>query len=206
MYDGSSIPRKYQKIIYQLRKELKDNNVRVIFMNTGKPNPNYSGYFSGDSKSKSQLIYVDQCHSFREWFHTFIHEYNHFLQFQEDKHVFKAYDWADGIMEEWYKHGKNPEHIDEALQEIQRIELNCERRTVDMLLGMGFMNSSNWFIQRFNGVLLAMELSKETRNARYGLWNHPSLWKKLPENWFRIPCKVPGWYREEYLKLSQRGE
>lgn len=93
-----------------------------------------SGYF--DDGSKELLVCINE----PNWIETLVHEFCHFLQFKEQDPIYTSldqdgsnyiselWDWLDGKLEFISTKRKN-----EAFRKIIAMELDCERRSVEMI-------------------------------------------------------------------------
>lgn len=109
------------------RKDLRDNGIKVIFKEPQQLR-NCGGYFDWQAKT----LVVGKHES---WFEIFLHEYCHFKQYHEKSSIIK-YSWvARSALIEWYSYEKDfPDYVKRECFYITRdIELNCEKRVVQMI-------------------------------------------------------------------------
>jgi len=73
----------------------------------------------------------------KDWLRIFVHEYCHFKQWIDKELVFTNFDKIDGMdnYDDWVNHEAEltKKQILECTRAIQALELNCEKRVVDMI-------------------------------------------------------------------------
>ena len=125
-----------QKFLDYVHSSLRKHKIKLILsMDTKSIGKNQiSGYF--DESSKELLVCIND----PDWIETLVHEFCHFLQFKEQDPIYTSldqgdsnylsemWDWLDGRYEFISTKRKN-----EAFRKIAAMELDCERRSVEMI-------------------------------------------------------------------------
>lgn len=93
-----------------------------------------NGFFDDDSK----VLAAAAGKSFDKWFKTLVHEYGHMTQWLDQSPEWKTMkDPADAevIVELWYDHliELTPTQLDNWVKKGRDVELDCERRTVELI-------------------------------------------------------------------------
>ena len=139
------------------------------------------GYFcDGDEDGESVLAIATGNNT---WAETFMHEWNHFQQWQDNADVWTAGQLPDGthgadLITLWYGgHIElTEEHLDIYFTPILDVELDCEKRTVDMIVDLD----------------LPFDVALYTRQANSYLLGHSELRRR--RQWFTpgvAPYRIP---------------
>lgn len=118
-----------------------------------------AGYWSEDDKQLNVAIAHD------EWLTTLAHEYSHFCQWKENKFTDKKTANAYADYDEWLK-GEielTQKQIDLACKQIQKCELDCEKRTTKLIKKFNLCESVEEYVQKSNSYVLGYEASKKLR-------------------------------------------
>jgi hypothetical protein len=112
-------------------KEMLESGVSVIF-NKRKRYSKHNVSNTFDSWNKVPVLTVQNYNN--KWetnFENFIHEYCHFIQWREKSDIYR-----DGLINllllDLYCEGKNPTFTEEQLWAIQELELDCEKRVLEL--------------------------------------------------------------------------
>ena len=122
-------------------------------------NFNVSGYWSEEDRTLNVATHHD------EWLTTLAHEYGHFCQWKDgkfsDQKTFNAYvnydEWIVGEKE------LSREELDAACKQIQKCELDCEKRATKLIKKFKLSNNVQEYIQKSNSYVLGYEASKRIR-------------------------------------------
>lgn len=110
-------------------KKLKENNI-PIHLSFNKKEV-VDNYFDGGFFSKDKFACFANCR-FNYWLSIYVHEYCHFLQYL-DNNVDKNDEFFITI-EDWINGKKiNIKKIQKSIDYIQKIELDCEKRSIKLI-------------------------------------------------------------------------
>jgi len=158
-----------------------------------------SGFFDPDEK----VLEVATGRPFKEWIYTFMHEYNHLVQWANKEKV-----WTDcmmgrkdssEILDDWLN-GKNHRYstVKKAIDKIIMVEYDCEKKTVALAKKLKFPLDTAEYTQKalsyvyfYHQVLARRKWSKPMR----GPYRIKSVWSKMPRSF-----KVDPLNKEEILK------
>jgi hypothetical protein len=201
----SSIPKKYLPVYRAIRKHLKDERVEVKF--SGLHFREYAGFFALLNRGKKPFIFIcTKNMTFKEWFQTLIHEYFHYCQWKNKLEINKQFNDHHHYYDKWLRGESNcsKKRIDLGIKVAQRLELDCEQRTLKFLMEIGMVRNPDPFVQVSNANMLAMELTKKTRTPNFNMSNHPSIWKKMPVTWL-TNYEVPEWFEVAVSQIEVVG-
>ena len=176
--------------IKKVSRETAQKNIRFLlldvpFIEDGSATP-CAGYFD-----HSQRHLVVAAHKpLSEWLSILVHEYCHFLQWQERKAVWRncQVDSRDSsIILDQYFLGANvaEETLDRAFAATIAVELDCERRAVELIRTMNLPLDVEKYIQRANAYLYfhhEARLRRSWYNPKRGPSMVESLWSKMPKD------------------------
>ncbi len=140
-------------------KEMVDDNVSVHFIKR-KYNSRYAYDFftCGDKGDKPELAINYFCEDFNYWFPTFIHEFCHYKQWKENPEKWvKMSDCYDKFGD--FMVGKLPSLSTKYLRQIQRTELDADKRALKIIKKYGYddiidvdkyIKQSNLYIYTYN--------------------------------------------------------
>lgn len=178
--------------------KLATNKIKVIFEPKRyviADSEKCSGYFNEGSK---ELVVATKIASVN-WLATFIHEFNHFNQWHEKDPLYMKVSnnvYLDGDMWDWLDGEKIPkERVRRSIKAYQKLELDCEKRTVQMLkkynLSIDIENyiiGANIYILFYNIVLKVGKWYKQSPFKMTELFKYvPG--DKLVENFEVLPAK-----------------
>lgn len=131
----SSNDENVQKFINHVHSHLRKNKFKLVLhldeLKIGKNS--VSGYFSEEDKE----IVISLKES--DWLEVLVHEYNHFIQFISNESSYISLTQGDSnyLSEMWEWIDKESEfeekRLDVMFQTVREMELDCERRTVEMI-------------------------------------------------------------------------
>lgn len=141
-----------------------------------------AGYWSEDDLQLNVAISSD------EWLTILAHEYGHFCQWKENKftsekthNAYISYDdWLVGEIE------LSDKQLNAACAEIQKCELDCEKRAAKLIKKYKLANDVEQYIQKSNSYVLGYEASKKVRK------------------WFKIaPSRIEKLYKSMPKKFTK---
>lgn len=157
---------KKTEIINYIKSECKLKGVKVILRNTNyvliSGNIKCAGYF--DSENKCIVVAMNHKISFE----TLLHEYCHFTQWREQCPEWINAENSLGKIDDWLS-GKKIRNIKFHIDNAKLLELDNEKRTVDMIYEWGlektidvslYTKRANAYIMFYNWVLKARRWSK----------------------------------------------
>lgn len=159
-----------------------------------------SGYFDEDARS----IIVATKNPQRDWMPTFIHEFCHFRQFIEKDPVLNKisnstridhdmWDWIDG------RNIPMP-RVRKSVRAFQEMELNCEKRVVDIINNFGLSIIVEDYIRMANTYVLFYGMILKTRRWYVTPpYQSTKLLKTIPDK-FVTSFKLPDKFEEIVLK------
>lgn len=180
------LPNNISDFFYRATQEMVEAGVKVKFVGKYK----YSGTFSDEP-----LEFV--CKISKEdprWFHTFIHEYCHFLQWREQK-IWNENVGCDSALDMWLS-GVNiaNKKIEESIETLKRIEIDCEKRVVKLIKSENLSIDIEDYIRRANSYVLFYNVVREER-----LW-----YKKPPYNVDELVALMPSNFLKSYDHVPRR--
>lgn len=115
------------------------------------------GYFdAGDAKEL--WIYTE-----KDWITTFFHEYGHFKQFLEGSYPDDQRCEMIDHFSDWLLGDDFPdEYIEQAVRVAQDLELDCEKKTVELMAELG-MEDIPEYIRSSNSYIFSYEFSRQHR-------------------------------------------
>lgn len=140
-----------------------------------------SGYFSAESK---ELVVAKNNSS---WEETLIHEFCHFKQWSEN-----CEEWsnlmitptieANELFDLWLKKEieLSPEQLKKYIDLIIDLELDCEKRTVEMIRKYNLPVDTKRYIKKANVYLRFYKVVEHHRKWTNEIIYIPKLWKKMP--------------------------
>jgi hypothetical protein len=153
-----------------------------------------SGYFD-----PTKGLFVATGKSVAQWTPVLAHEFCHFLQWKESSKVWKditftvdkrTYD-STTVIDEWLG-GKDfsKEVLDKAFDAVMKLELDCERRTVNLLRKLKAPINIKEYIQKANSYVLFYRECRKTRQWYDPLsppYEQKQIWSKMPSTFrFKI--------------------
>jgi hypothetical protein len=155
-----------------------------------------SGYFDDEE----MVLAVAMDYPTEEWLYTLIHEYNHMLQWDE-----QCLQWRDSYIGEtdvnelidlWLEHKieLNKNQVHDYFQRSLNLELDCERRTIAMMLSEGVLDDPATYVKKANAYVLFYH-AVAARRKWYKMDKRPyimnEVWEKMPDSWCVDYTKAP---------------
>lgn len=177
-------------------------NIKIILSNTKSvvfgldSNDKSNGYFCDDPKEFVVAINKPQ----KQWIPTFLHEYNHFLQWKENSKYWN--NCKDGFLDYWLSgHNISDRVVNRGINSMIDLELDCEKRTVDMIKRLNLPINLDWYIKTANAYVLYYNILKESRQwyiiAPYDV---KEILDSVPNYWLDDYSKTPLKYKQLVLK------
>lgn len=148
-----------------------------------------NGYFDDEE----MVLAVAMDYPKEKWLYTLIHEYNHMNQWNE-----QCLQWRDSYIGEtdvntlidlWLQHKieLNKDQIHDYVQRALKLELDCERRTIDMMLREGLIDDEETYIKKANAYVFFYH-AVAARRKWYKIGKEPytleEVWEKMPDHWY----------------------
>jgi hypothetical protein len=177
----SNIPNKYHKFIQLVYTDCQYHKIKLRLVNKKNikcPDGVYvSGYF--DEEYKTLKVAVKN--SFDYWFPVLVHEYGHLLQWAYDKKMWNCINTSEGhsviLIENWLN-GKKINNITKHINNIRRLEIDCEKKVVSL-------------IQKYN---LPINIKEYIKSANAYIYLYT--WLKYTRKW----CIQPPYTQNEILE------
>lgn len=145
-----------------IRKDLKSRSIKLYLVNAPAiycDGSSCSGYFSDEDKALVVAVQLDN------WIEILAHEYCHSLQSQEKKWNSKVSDNHFSRFNNWlyYIEELSEEQLIQSCKFIQECELDCERRTIDLLSQYNLLRDPVNYIQQANAYIAFYEAVRQLR-------------------------------------------
>ena len=175
-----------KQFIKTVRDKCVKHNIFFLSKNTVKLKVNginVGGYFNEEANGdfKGTLATALKCPDYMD---ILVHEFSHMEQYIEKTNIWKGANQC-GPMDDWLL-GKDVKNIEERIDQVKWLELDCEKRTVKNMIKYNLPVNISSYIQKANSYILFYNYIKETR-----LWckigNSPdeksnkSLWSLCPD-------------------------
>lgn len=96
------------------------------------------------------------------WFGILAHEFNHLKQFLEGHPYFQKEILDDAIFDDWVN-GKEVNNIEEIIKNIQLLEYDCEKRTIELIKDYQLPIDLDYYIKMSNIYVLSHNLMLKKR-------------------------------------------
>jgi GNAT superfamily N-acetyltransferase len=141
----------------------------------------------------------------KEYIPVLIHEYNHMEQWRENCPVWSNLGNACGILDAWLEGKDYPMVvINDTIDRIIDVELDCERRTVDFMIRYDLPFDVIEYTKKSNAYVLFYNTIRETRkwyNPDRKPYNVPEVWSFMPETFTDHSYKLTAEQQELFAKL-----
>lgn len=162
-----------------MRQDCSDHGVDVSFATRD----DCFGYFD-PQKRRLEVPVADG------WLETLAHEYSHFCQ--EKEGLFPEVWPTDGpveFLDAWGNGGRGtPRQVLRATRQVQRCELDAERRAVKLIRQYGLTHDLDGYLRRAWCNVMGYEFQRRTR--KWWVEGKPYPWQ-VPEIRERIPARLP---------------
>jgi hypothetical protein len=177
-----------------IKEDIKSLDGRIIFV---------KGRYCGGKSKCSGLFYMDANDNpilkiakggseEEEWFGILLHEYCHFLQWRDDSKIWNNFCDHDVTYSEIIL---KPEKYKKELQALMELEINCEKRAVNIIKSNNLFNHKE-YVQCANAILY-----KYAFLHKYHKW--PDNNKKYHRIKEHCPNKILKSYKE-YLNIPEK--
>lgn len=169
------------------------SNSRFVDLEGGK----CSGYF--DENSRTLAVGIKKPQKF--WVRVLVHEFSHFLQWIEDSPIWlesvdvwdnvNLWSWLDGKEE----HSK--EEIREAVDIIQLLEQDCDKRAVELIKEFKLPIDLDEYIRCSNAYVLFYNIVERDRTwYKFPVYEKSEIVKNLPNKFISKSeyRRLPKWY------------
>lgn len=194
-------PNKFKEFV---KEECSQHNVRFKAVNA-KSIEGCSGYFlevDDHPRFKAELIIAIGIPE-KEWLPILAHEYCHLLQWKNKVKVWTNLDYPEGINSSgevwhWLDHPYSKvKKIEEHLRNVRVMELNCERRSVNLITKFGldvdleeYKRKAFSYIHFYN----YLPLYRKCPKRRYMPYSFKEVWSQCPASLNGSFEKAPKYY------------
>lgn len=155
-----------ETFIGQCIKEMIDHGVSVEFTKrkiTGKFGYNF--FYDGmhPRYGKRTLLKINfYTNSLADNYGIFVHEYSHFCQWRDKIPLWDVARIANNNFDEWLR-GEKEYFSEEDLRYIQELELDCDKRALELIKVNNLPIDVNQYIKESNGYILSYNLIYQNR-------------------------------------------
>lgn len=144
--------------------DLIQSKITIHFI--GKPkiyDSDTKSSYEGQFISEDKVLEVATCQSTEDFILTFIHEYCHFLQWRDHYYLFRKSSKDLLIFERFLNIRKLTNRVNAAINLVQQLELNCEKRVIALLESYKIDCNYDLYIQKSNAYILFYAVIKHTK-------------------------------------------
>jgi hypothetical protein len=177
---------------------IKIRNIPVKEIFTDESIDPYLGYF--DPGNKEMAIASKRTKS--SYYSILAHESSHMDQFINDKYLWEKHQPGRDIFIGWMNNEDEPDFkiLEEAVQDILRVELDCERRTVEKIKKYNLPIDIPCYIQNVNADMYRYLFALETKYWIVGTQSHSKIVQKCSTKFKNSYVKIP---RRLYCELKR---
>lgn len=183
-----------QQFKRDIRKTAKANGIKIKLLNKEEvlaPDENLPcpGYFSDEYKELCVAMKGKEA----EWLSTLVHESCHMDQYLENQFLWKKCEPAYDIFSDWLLNKAEPpdDILRESIQDIIRLELDCEKRSIKKIKEYDLNLDIPTYIQSANINLYAYLFFYETKSWCNDIFERRSVSKLAPKGFRRKYDKIP---------------
>lgn len=162
--------KKTQNFIGEMISNLIVSKISVRLVNTPKVRVtkriSYNGWFTNEPPE----FVMGAGKDFEEWFPIMLHEYCHFLQWRDEALVWTIMEEfenknPDLDWEKWVEHKEEfpRRKINKLLRLARDVELDCEKRVIDLIFSNRLPIDTNKYIKRANSYIFFYNLAISNR-------------------------------------------
>lgn len=203
--DLTTIPNCYHELINDIMETAKINEIAIdlsdtelVYEEEGSP-IGCAGYFIDEPAT----LKVATGKPIDKWLQILIHESCHMDQYLEDPYLWEKcnigyayfFNWIEGKVE------ISNERLAECVEDIIRLEKDCEERSVHKIKQYNLPIDIVSYIQKSNAYLFSYLLMKETRKWYSELYSKEKVWKQAPKEFKNAYKKIPASLLREYNKV-----
>lgn len=192
-----------QKFLEDIKTKAKQHGVKVIIKNT--PFVKYgeeslcAGYFCSESKT----LVVGKQKDDADTIGLLAHESSHMDQWIEDKYLWEKLAVGYSLFFSWLEEGKiiKREHLEEAVQDIIRLEKDCEQRAIAKMLKYDIKIDYERYKRRANAYLYAYLFFLEKKKWIPKIYDDKEVWSTAPQKFPKEHKKIPQKLYRKFLKV-----
>jgi hypothetical protein len=186
-----------EKFMSDLRRRAKDHDINIKFTTKEMVYPpgdplGCTGYFDENdlvlcvSNSNSEQIFIT----------NLVHESSHMDQFIQDKYLWEKCSPGYSIFFKWLEGSSivKYEVLEEAVQDIIRIELDCEHRSLKKIKHYNLDIDTSYYIRQTNAYLYGYLFALETRHWTPQIYFNDKVVaassSRLKKSYDKIPIKL----------------
>lgn len=203
--DTENFPESISKFIEFVQEEASKNKVKITISNNSFleiGNSTCNGYFSDEPAE----LAVATGKSIHNWLPVFIHEYSHMTQWAE-KHsswtdTYFGEECATDLLFQWIerKIELNQKDLSKIVHTVMRVELNCEKRTVNNIIIHKLPINVEEYIQKSLSYVWFHHIVKDMRKwyiPGKEPYNNPEIWTQMPKSFKGLSFyNLPDKYRK----------
>jgi len=183
------------------KKEIKiDLAPRKYLILTDENYIRVNGFFCYEDK----ILRVATNKPLSKWFHVFVHEFGHFLQWKENCKAWQEsfYGTLDSSTEVFaWVDGKRmtTKKIDECVSRARDLELDCERRAYQLIKEFELPISLDEYAQKANSYVYMYNWLRQSRRwypTGKAPYENPKIWTKLPKHLNGSYSEIPKYMME----------
>lgn len=140
----------------------------------------------------------------KDWLQILVHESCHMDQFLYDKKMWKKGDSCDQLY--YWLRGKNYRNINTHINNVQDLETDCEKRSVEKIKKYGLPIDTTEYVKKANAYIYFYTYIKTFRkwtDHERSPYTLEGIWKKMPSKFLKSYRKLPQEYKrlfDTYLK------
>lgn len=196
---SKDVPVGAKRMLADIRAVARKNGVKLYFSKKERikcDNVFVSGYFDDIKK----VVAVSQFNDFTKFISMLAHESSHMDQWIEDKFLWKKcsigyttfFEWLDG------KEGFSKDILEESVQDIIRLELDCEKRAIRKLKKYKVPIDIDMYIRKMNCYLYGYLFFLEKRIWIQGIYNDEFVTASAPKTVKSSYKKIPARLRKAF--------
>lgn len=197
--------REENKIVNNFLKEVKEDcknhDVSIKLLNTVSvqyaENIHCAGYFEAEPE-----LVIKVAKKQKDWLPIFVHESCHFDQWKEEDPVWE-YNNSCAYVDEWLQ-GEKVKNINKHIEQVQELELDCEKRTYNKIIKYNLPINPEEYIQKANVYVYMHTFVKQTRRWM-GLippYKNPKIWAHAPKKFMKNYDVIPDKLQELFLDTN----
>lgn len=182
-----------KSFIESLKRRCLENNIELRFVDSYSVRQD--GVSVGGSFGGVRKTVLTSCTDRPDWLHILVHESCHMDQYLYDQKIWTnkgdSYDQVD----DWL-HGKKIRNIHTHINNIQDLELDCEKRAVMKIKNFDLPIDIEEYTKRANAYVYFfsyLKLSRHWPNSKNSAYVKKEIWQHMPTVW-----------QKSYRKLSKK--
>lgn len=185
----------YEKLFEDIRKKAKLHGIKIkinknsstIYIDDEKTR--VAGYFDSEEKVLAVAAKMDT----KDWVSTFIHESCHMDQWIENTFMWDKLSHGYALFFDWLTNKKivKREVLEECVQDIIRLEKDCEIRSVAKIKKYGIDIDVKRYIKIANSYLYAYLYFLEVKKWIPKIYSFEEVWQTAPSRFPKEHKKIP---------------